>query len=284
MSKAAAKVLDEPVEIVTEPVTLSLDQRVAGILTGEAHQPSETLSALIAEVDDATDHADQAGREARAVASDPKVIDHGALGRALDAEHTAHRLRNGMAALQQLHKEALARERVTEWHQKCDVFEAMVLKHRAELVPMVRRAEAAELELDSACDAIDDISVKFCLYLRKCDEIERAAPLGEARRLPRPIDGLDIARFMARKVPKATPKVETVDYSLAFRPWRPDPDLPVLTYEERLAAHEQNRIKEDEQRAEIFAERAATQSRIEKESQARSQAAAEVKRQYENGL
>jgi hypothetical protein len=112
----------------------SLDQRVAAVLTNDEHHPSSVLADLIAEVDDAIDAADQTGREARAAAADPKVIDGGALGRAFDAEHIAHRLRNGMAALQQLHHEAEARERLKLWHQFADEVEDRAVKLADEML------------------------------------------------------------------------------------------------------------------------------------------------------
>lgn len=98
----------------------TLDERVAAVLTNDEHRPSTVLADLIAEVDDAIDAADQIGREAREIAGNPKIIDHGALGRAQDAEHTAHRLRNGMQALKQLEHEAIARERLHQWHEQAD--------------------------------------------------------------------------------------------------------------------------------------------------------------------
>jgi hypothetical protein len=75
---------------------------------------------LIAEVETAISAADVAGKEARAIAADPKVIDCGAIGRATDAEHTAHRLRNGLSALQDLHREATLREQIKAWNLRAD--------------------------------------------------------------------------------------------------------------------------------------------------------------------
>jgi hypothetical protein len=281
-AKSAAVKIDEP---VAEPMNApTIDDRVAMVLSSEDHQPSETLAALISEVDDAIDHADQAGRVARAVAGDPKVIDHGALGRALDAEHTAHRLRNGMAALQQLHHEALTRERVAQWHSECDAMQTIVLQFHDELVPMAKRAEAAKLEYDSACDAIDDASIQIYAYMKKCDEIEARAPPGEARRLPRPISGMSIGKFMGRKVAPVVPRAETVDYSLSFQPWKPDPDAPVLTYEERVAAHDQSKAEETAAMRKIYDDRAAAQAQREMENQRRAIAEGQRRRDVENGF
>lgn len=98
----------------------TLDQRVASILTSDDHHPSSALSALISEVDDAIDHADQAGRQAREAAANPKVLDGGALGRALDSEHATHRLRNGLQALKLLEAESIARERLKAFNEAMD--------------------------------------------------------------------------------------------------------------------------------------------------------------------
>jgi hypothetical protein len=118
---------------VTNIAVKPLDERVAAVLTNDEHRPSSVLADLIAEVDDAIAAADQAGREARAAAADPKVIDHGALGRAQDAEHTAHRLRNGMAALKELEHEAQCRERLKVWHADADLVEAKAVKLAEEM-------------------------------------------------------------------------------------------------------------------------------------------------------
>jgi hypothetical protein len=109
---------------VTTIAVKPLDERVAAVLASDEHRPSTLFSDLISEVDDAIDAADQTSREAREAAANPKIIDHGARGRAEDAEHLAHRLRNGLEALKQLEQEALARERAKAWHAECDVVEA----------------------------------------------------------------------------------------------------------------------------------------------------------------
>jgi hypothetical protein len=102
----------------------SLDEKVAALLRSDDQHPSSVLADLIVEVTQAIDAADQTGREARAAASNPKkLIDHGARGRAEDAEFQAHRLRNGLEAIQQLHHEAMARERLREWHLEVDEIE-----------------------------------------------------------------------------------------------------------------------------------------------------------------
>jgi hypothetical protein len=113
---------------------LTLDERIAHILQADESRASSVFADLIAEVDDAIDAADQAGREAREIAGNPKIIDGGALGRALDAEHTAHRLRNGMAALEQLHHEALAREKLRDWHLQADLVEEKAAQLADELL------------------------------------------------------------------------------------------------------------------------------------------------------
>jgi hypothetical protein len=151
----------------------TLDERVAAVLRSDDHHPSSTLSDLIAEVDIAIDAADQAGREARAIAADPKVIDHGALGRAQDAEHTAHRLRNGMAALKELEHEAQCRERLKAWHAEADVVEAKAVKlgeEMRELYPQFSAWLVDFLKRKSAVDA-------------EVRGINESAPGYEARRI-----------------------------------------------------------------------------------------------------
>jgi hypothetical protein len=265
-----------------EKIELSLDERVATVLTNEDHQPATTLADLISEVETAISAADEAGQKARAAAVDPRVVDHGASGRAFDAEHSAHRLRNGLEALQQLHQEALAHEKVAQWHSEADAVQTVVLQFHDELVPLARRAEAAELEYDAACDAIDDISLKIYTYMKRCDEIEAAAPPGEARRLPRPIEGLSLAKFMGRKIVPEAPKVETVDYSLATRVWQTAG--PALSHDEIVAADEKRREDEQIWLRNIHQSREDRRMEIEAEIHARTRAAVEQKRNYENGL
>jgi hypothetical protein len=84
---------------VTATPTKPLVERVAAILGNDEQRPSSVFADLISEIDSAIDAADQAGLEARAAMADPKIIDHGARGRAEDAEGLAHKLRNGLQAL-----------------------------------------------------------------------------------------------------------------------------------------------------------------------------------------
>jgi hypothetical protein len=151
----------------------SLDQRVAAVLTSDNHHPSETLSALIAEVDDAIDEADQAGREARDAAANPKVLDAGARGRAEDAEHTAHRLRNGMAALKQLETEALAREYEEKWSAEADDVELAVVRAADELLKRYPAVTSWITEFFTRKIALD----------KEVMRINGSAPLGSSRRL-----------------------------------------------------------------------------------------------------
>jgi hypothetical protein len=279
MSKAAAA----KVEPIADPVAVEpLDSRIATVLGSSDQFSSEYLAELIAETDEQINHADQAGRQARARSIDPTIVTGIAeRAKAEDSEFIAHRLRNGLERLKELHTAAQDRERVAQWHSEADAMEQLVLKLHDELVPMVRRAEAAELEFDSACGAIDDISIKFCAYMERCTKIEARAPPGETRHLPRPIDGLDVGKFMARKV---VPKVEAepvVDYSIASRMWRP---AVVLNHEERIIADAERRANEELQMTQIYADRAAAQSRIEQESQRRALASAQRQRDHENGL
>jgi hypothetical protein len=278
MSKAAVKI-DEP---IAEPAAPTIDERVAMVLNSEDHHPSSILADLITEVGTEIERNDEAGRVARSVAVDPRVVDHGAIGRAQDSEYVAHKLRNGLAALQQLHQEAQAREKVAAWHSEADAMQTVVLKFHDELVPLARRAEAAELEYDAACDAIDDISLKIYTYMKRCDEIEAAAPPGEARRLPRPIEGLSLAKFMGRKIVPEAPKVETVDYSLATRVWQTAG--PALSHDEIVAADEKRREDEQIWLRNIHQSREDRRMEIEAEIHARTRAAVEQKRNYENGL
>jgi hypothetical protein len=151
----------------------SLDERLAAVLTSDEHRPSSVLADLIRETDEAIDGADQAGREARAAANDPKVIDAGARGRAEDAEHMAHRLRNGMEALRQLHREAQLREQLHEWHKLADAVEAkrdVVASEFKECYP----ALAAWLP---------DVLQRMAAVDREIEHVNATAPGHESRRL-----------------------------------------------------------------------------------------------------
>jgi hypothetical protein len=283
MSKAAAKVLDEPVEVAAKPAK-PLDERVALALAPDADpMTSEALADLLAEVGTEIERNDQVGREMRAASIDPTRVDGIAMrGAAEDSEFLASRLRAGQAALQPLLRAAQDRERAAQWHRDADAMELLVKNLHDELVPMVRRAEAAELEFDSACGAIDDISSKIFVYMKRCDEIEAAAPPGEARRIPRPIAGLSLAKFMARKVVPEAPKVAPIDYSLTYRPWVAAG--PALSHDEIVKADEKRRADDEAWLLKIHQGREDARVRIEGEILARSRAAAQERRDFENGL
>jgi hypothetical protein len=119
---------------VTTIATKPLVERVATILGDDTQRPSTVFADLIAEVDAAIDAADQAGREAREAAANPRIIDHGAMGRAFDFEGLAHKLRNGMQALKQLHRESQLREQLHEWHKLADLVEERAVKLADEML------------------------------------------------------------------------------------------------------------------------------------------------------
>jgi hypothetical protein len=118
--------------VIKEPPTL--DERVAAILGADDHQPADALAALLAEIDDQIDHADQLGREMRARSVDPSILDAGARGAAEDSEFRASRLRNGQARLRELHREATLRERLREWHAQADEVEDRAVKLADEML------------------------------------------------------------------------------------------------------------------------------------------------------
>jgi hypothetical protein len=277
MSKAAAAKIEEP---IAEPAAPTIDERVATVLTSEDHHPSETLSALIAEVETAISAADEAGQKARAAAVDPRVIDHGASGRAFDAEHAAHRLRNGLAALQQLHQEALAHEKVAAWHRNVDIIDKEVAELHGRLVPMAKRAEAAELEYHLACQALDDITPEIYALMARCDALDAKRPSGESRWIAQPPDGLDLSRFVTKKVEAEAEPV--TDYSIATRVWQTAG--PALTHEEIIAADEKRRADEQIWLHDIHEARETRRMEIEAEIHARTRAATQERRDWENGL
>ena len=190
---------------------LPLDERVANVLRSDDHHPSSTLATLIAEVDDAIDHADQAGHEARAAAADPKVIDHGAFGRALDAEQQAHRLRNGMAALKELEHEAQCRERLREWHAQADDVERkrdLLANELRERYPMVSSWLVDFLQrmtaLDSAIETLNASApgyesrriVPTELAARNADGWGQSQPIGKQLKLPAFVEGSGTAPLL----------------------------------------------------------------------------------------
>jgi hypothetical protein len=165
--------MEKPVTKVTSITLKPLDERVAAVLADDTQRPSTLFSDLIAEVDAAIDAADQASREAREAAVNPKVIDHGALGRAQDAEHLAHRLRNGMAALQELHREAEMRERLKAWHAEADVIEA----RRDEIAAEFRERYPA------LASWLPDVLQRMAAIDREIEHVNSTAPGHEGRRL-----------------------------------------------------------------------------------------------------
>jgi hypothetical protein len=158
---------------VTNIAVKPIDERVAAVLASDEHRPSTLFSDLISEVDDAIDAADQTSREAREAAANPKIIDHGARGRAEDAEHLAHRLRNGLQALQQLHNEALARERAKAWHAEADTVEAK----RDEIAAEFRKRYPA------IASWLPDILTRMAAVDREVEHVNTTAPGQESRRL-----------------------------------------------------------------------------------------------------
>jgi hypothetical protein len=267
MSKAAAAKIEEP---IAEPVAVEpLDERVAATLGQNDHQ-SSALADLIAEVEAAISVADEAGQKARAAAVDPRVIDHGASGRAFDAEHAAHRLRNGLAALQELHQEATARERVSQWHQECDAMEKIVKELHDRLAPLAKKAETAELQLASACQAIDVLIPEVYACMANCNALDAKRPSGESRWIDQPPDGLDLTRFVTKEPPKPEP---VTDYSIA-----------TMTHEQIVAADEKRRADEQKWLHDIHQARETRRMEIEAEIHARTRAATQERRDWENGL
>jgi hypothetical protein len=135
---------------------------------------------LISEVDAAIDAADQAGREAREAAANPRIIDHGAMGRAFDAEGLAHKLRNGMQALKQLEHEAQMRERLRDWHQNADLVEERAVKLADEMLELYPKFSAWLLDflqrkavVDAEIRAVNESSPGY--ESRRIREIELTA-------------------------------------------------------------------------------------------------------------
>jgi hypothetical protein len=277
MSKAAVKI-DEP---IAEPAAPTIDERVAMVLNSEDHHPSSILADLITEVGTEIERNDEAGRVARSVAVDPRVVDHGAIGRAQDSEYVAHKLRNGLAALQQLHQEAQAREKVAAWHSEADAMEKIVKKLHDQLVPLAKKAETAEREFASACQAIDVFLPEVYACMANCNALDAKRPIGESRWIAQPPDGLKLDRYVTKKVepPKAEP---VINYSLATRVWRTAGEP--LSHEQIVEADAKRREADQAWLLMIHKGREDARIRIESEARARQQAAAEQRRTWENGL
>jgi hypothetical protein len=132
----------------------TLDERIAAALAAP-DLLSSVFADLIAEVDGAVDDADRTASEARARSVDPAIIDADAHGRAKDAEFVAHRLHNAMTAVQELHREVVAREQGTAWHADADAVEAIRDKLAAEMAEKYPAATAWIVDFLQRKDACD---------------------------------------------------------------------------------------------------------------------------------
>jgi hypothetical protein len=150
----------------------TLDERIAAALAAP-DQPLSVFADLIAELDDAVDHADRTAREARAYSVDPAIIDADAHGRAKDAEFVAQRLHNALAALQELQREAVAREQSVAWHADAEAVEAVRDKLAAEMAEKYPAATAWIIDFFQRMVACD----------QEVSRINGAAPPLEHRRL-----------------------------------------------------------------------------------------------------
>jgi len=110
--------------------------QIAGILAADDFQPSDTLATLIREVEEQIAHCDQIGREMRERSVNPAILDPGARGAAEDSEFRAARLRNGLARLEELHREAEMRQRLSDWHQNADLVEERAVKLADEMLEL----------------------------------------------------------------------------------------------------------------------------------------------------
>jgi hypothetical protein len=150
----------------------TLDERIAAALAAP-DQPLSVFADLIAELDDAVDHADRTAREARAYSVDPAIIDADAHGRAKDAEFVAQRLHNALAALQELQREAVAREQSVAWHADAEAVEAVRDKLAAEMAEKYPAATAWIIDFFQRMVGCD----------QEVSRINGAAPPLEHRRL-----------------------------------------------------------------------------------------------------
>jgi hypothetical protein len=150
----------------------TLDEHIAAALAAP-DRPSSVFADLIAEVDGAVDQADRTAREARARSVDPAIVDADAHGRATDAEFVAQRLHNALAALQELHCEAVAREQATAWQADADAVEANRDKLAAEMAEKYPAATAWVVDFLQRMNACD----------HEVSRINASAPSFEHRRL-----------------------------------------------------------------------------------------------------
>jgi hypothetical protein len=148
------------------------DERIAAALAAP-DQPSSVFADLIAEVDGAVDDADRTASEARARSVDPAIIDADAHGRAKDAEFVAQRLHNAVAALHELHCDAVAREQATAWRGDADAVEAIRDKLAAEMAEKYPAATAWIVDFLQRKEACD----------QEVSRINASAPSFEHRRL-----------------------------------------------------------------------------------------------------
>jgi hypothetical protein len=307
----------EAVEVVA--AVPNLDQRIADVLRADRDQlASATLADLLTEVGTEIERNDQLGRDARARAIDPTVIDASARGRAEDSEFKAARLRAGQAALQPLHDETLARERSAQWHTEANNLESFLKSKGVELQAKFQKAveviDEARQQHKKAVETITEIFLDIETIENTVRKSNGNAPANELRRVQglRQLAG-KIASFMRVVDEMEAPKFTTVERKTEAAPVRnvaaafflspfEKARLGLISLEdaERQQAakfasmtaraevippsREQLRAEEDERQRAIYKAREDIRVSNERESVARAYTAAAERRRIENGL
>jgi hypothetical protein len=152
-------------------------ERIAAALSDEVTSPN--LAELIIEVEAAVASAGEEIAEARARALDPTVIDADARTALADAEFNRDRMQAALPQLHTRHQHAVARERAAAWD--------------GEYTEVVTRYNALAHEWLAIYPPMLDKLIELCTRAKtltsEIDHINRTAPLGEQRRIPKMWNG-----------------------------------------------------------------------------------------------
>lgn len=151
----------------------TLDERIATTIGSTDQHAAAVLADLIRETEEQIAHCDQLGRNMRERSINPAILDPAARGAAEDSEFRAARLRNGLARLLELHREAELRQQLIDWHRIADLAEERAVKLADELLerwPAVTSWIMDYLQRKSLVDA-------------EVRHINETAPGAEGRRL-----------------------------------------------------------------------------------------------------
>jgi hypothetical protein len=226
---------------------MTLAERVAAALSDET--TSANLAELITVVEGVASSADAEVAEARARALDPTVIDADARTALADAEFNRDRMQAALPQLHTRYQHAVARERAAAWD--------------GEYAEVVTRYNALANEWHAIYPPMLDKLIDLCARAKtltsEIDRINRTAPSGETRRMPKMWDGgqlrlphlFDDSDQVAWPSPVPTASQLMARQMLAFPHLFHSP--PLTGPPEWIAARNEQRQKEAERVAAFYA-------------------------------